>query len=61
MSKKKKSVRVKRNLRTQALADIEKVQKDCEKLELDLKRVKENIENMEHHPHCPSPLYKGHH
>ena len=61
MAKKKKTVKVRPNLRTQALADIEKVQKACEKLELDLKRVKENIEHMEHHPHCSSPAYKAHH
>ena len=61
MSKKKKPVKVRRNLRTELLADIEKVQKACEKLELDLKRVKDGIKNMEHHPHCSSPAYKSHH
>jgi len=54
MSKKKKPVKVRRNLRTDALASIKK-------LELDLKRVKENIEHMEHHPHCPTFPFKGHH
>jgi hypothetical protein len=57
MSKKRKPVKVRRI----ALADIEKVQKACEKLELDVKRVKNDIRNMGHMPHCPSPAYKGDH
>jgi hypothetical protein len=59
MSKKRKPAKAKRNLRTQALADIKKAQQSIEKLELDLKRVKDDISNMDHMPHCPSPKYSG--
>jgi tRNA(Ile)-lysidine synthase TilS/MesJ len=59
MSKKKKPVKVRPNLRTQGLADIEKVQKACKELELALKRVKDDIKNLHHQPFCSSPRYKG--
>ena len=59
MSKKRKPAKVKRSLRTQALADIKRVQKTIEKLELDLKRVKDDITIIEYHPHCSSPKYKA--
>jgi len=51
MPKKRKPAKVRGNFRAQALADVEKVQKACEKLELDLKRVKDDIRQM---PHCPT-------
>jgi hypothetical protein len=48
---KKKPGKLRRHRRVkQALADIDKIQKDCKKLELDLKRVENDLKKMPFHP-----------